>query len=102
MKTFRLVSLACCVLTSATLLAADNAPRVWTDNQGRKVEATFIKLENGAVYIQTAAGVIFNLPLDRLSLEDQELAKSLKPSATLMGQLPALADSARWPRLPHA
>ncbi|WP_009962943.1 DUF1549 domain-containing protein [Verrucomicrobium spinosum] len=94
MKTFRLVSLACCVLTSATLLAADNAPRVWTDNQGRKVEATFIKLENGAVYIQTAAGVIFNLPLDRLSLEDQELAKSLKPSATLMGQLPALADSA--------
>lgn len=94
MKTFHLVTLACCVLTSATLLAADHPPRVWTDNQGRKVEATFIKLENGTVYIQTAAGAIFNLPLDRLSLEDQQLAKTLKPAVNLMGQLPALADSA--------
>jgi hypothetical protein len=77
------------------LPAADApAPRIWTDVQGRKVEATFVKLENGTVYIQTAAGLVFPLPLNRLSEADQKLAQTLPPSESLMPSLAALGDGA--------
>lgn len=66
--------------------SASAAMRLWTDVQGRKVEASFVKLESGVVFMQTATGAIFSVPLERLSAEDQSLAKSLPATAA-----PALA-----------
>ncbi|WP_232289512.1 DUF1549 domain-containing protein [Verrucomicrobium spinosum] len=56
------------------------AARVWTDSQGRKVEAAFVKLDGDTVYIQLANGTVFPLPLARLSPADQEAARTLTPA----------------------
>ena len=75
-------------------LAAAPAMRVWTDSEGRKVEASFLKLESGTVFIQTVAGSIFSLPLERLSAEDQQIAKTLPPSDVMPLSLTPLAADA--------
>lgn len=64
----------------ATSCFAASAPRIWTDSQGRKTEASFVRVEGNTVYIRIAAtGVVFGLPMDRLSAEDQKIARTLKP-----------------------
>lgn len=78
----------------AASLDAAPAVRVWTDSQGRKVEASFIKLEGGTVFIQTANGTVFSLPLEKLSPEDQKLAKTLPPSALSTAVMAPLAADA--------
>ncbi|MEZ0386177.1 MAG: DUF1549 domain-containing protein [Verrucomicrobium sp.] len=102
MKARRLAALCAVFLgahvTDSTHAASQvlNEPgtRVWTDSQGRKVEATFIKLENETVYIQTMGGTVFTLPLNRLALEDQELAKSLPPAKPEIAKtLPTLGET---------
>jgi Protein of unknown function (DUF1553)/Protein of unknown function (DUF1549) len=73
------------ILIAGSCFAA-NTPRVWTDTQGRKTEASFVRLEGSTVYIRLAAtGAVFPLPLDRLSAEDQKLAKTLKPEPPAEG-----------------
>jgi hypothetical protein len=63
-----------------TGLQADNEVyRTWTDAQGRKLEATFRGIENGQVFLQVRNGYVYRLPLDKLSAEDQQAAKTLKP-----------------------
>lgn len=71
--------------------------RVWTDSQGRKVEATFIKLDGDTVYIQLANGTVFPLPMNRLSPEDQAIAKTLQPAenANAMMAVPTNASAAQ-------
>src|SRR6187401_1986915 len=71
--------------------------RIWTDTQGRKVEATFIKLDGETVYIQLANGTMFPLPLNRLIPEDQAIAKTLPPAenANAMTAVPTNASAAQ-------
>ncbi len=73
-------------LASALHGAEASVSRMWTDSQGRKVEASFIRLDGTTVYIKMVNGSVVALPLDRLSAEDQKLAKALPASAdpTLM------------------
>src|SRR5436190_2254538 len=53
----------------------------FTDSQGRKLEATFIKVENDTVYIQMpSTGQMYALPLSRLSEETQAAVKTMKPA----------------------
>lgn len=49
--------------------------RNWTDQSGRSVEAEFVKVEAGNVYLKMADGRILPFPFERLSAEDQELVK---------------------------
>ncbi len=78
MKTKSLL-LALGIVTLAVLPASAAVTRVWTDTQGRKLEATFIKIEGETIHIQAANGVIYALPLARFTAEDQALARTLQP-----------------------
>lgn len=80
----------------AAVTAADT-PRLWTDTQGRKLEAVFIKTEGDTVYLQLGNGVVHGLPLARLSPPDQELARRLPPSehAGALTSVPTNASAAQ-------
>ena len=55
-----------------------NAIREWSDRTGSfKVEAEFVRLENGRVVLKRKDGKEVKVPLSRLSPENRELAESL-------------------------
>jgi len=88
----KLLLLGLCAFT-CSVMTASAASRVWTDVSGRKVEATFIKLEGDTVYIQLANGQVFPLPLAKLSAEDQQIAKTLPPAENASAVLSVPTDA---------
>lgn len=52
--------------------------RIWTNAQGRQVNASFVRLEGENIILKTAEGVQHSFPLAVLSAEDQAYAKTLK------------------------
>ncbi len=50
--------------------------RVWTDNQGRSIDAELVSVEGNAVSLDVR-GKKFNIPLDTLSAKDQAFIKDL-------------------------
>jgi len=80
-----------------TMTATAATSRVWTDAQGRKVEATFIKLEGETITIQLANGTIYSLPVTKFSPEDQQIAKTLTPAenANALMAVPTNASAAQ-------
>ncbi|MDP1592566.1 MAG: SHD1 domain-containing protein, partial [Prosthecobacter sp.] len=93
--------LAVLLISAAVLRAQTPAPamRTWTSADGRKMEAAFIALEGDAVKVRMANGSTVDVPLTRLSAEDQAFAKSQTaapaPAATAPGEV---AASKTWPR----
>ena len=82
------------VLLFATASFAQSGPRTWTDTQGRKVEATFVRREDNTIFIRaTGTGTVFSLPLDKLSAEDQKVLQTLKPEGAAAA-LPSTATTA--------
>ncbi len=93
MKTRLFLPLAFALLVTG--IKADNEVyRTWTDTQGRKLEATFRGIENGQVFLQVRNGYVYRLPLDKLSAEDQQAAKTLKPEGLGIPADPNLAQAA--------
>ena len=68
--------------------------RIWHNNQGREVDATFRGLEDGNVFLQTRDGSVARLPLEMLSSEDQQIAKTLKPAGLGIPADPMVAQAA--------
>ncbi len=64
--------------------------RTWTDVQGRQLEAVFVKLEGGLIYLRTASGATVSLPLERLASLDQSYARALPsaPAGTVLSGMP--------------
>ncbi|MFZ4765644.1 MAG: DUF1549 domain-containing protein [Roseimicrobium sp.] len=91
------VLLGLCTVALSVLSVSAATTRVWTDSQGRKVEATFIKLEGENITIQLANGQIFTMPLSRFSAEDQQVAKTLPPheNASALASVPTNASAAQ-------
>ena len=56
--------------------AATPSMHTWTSTDGRKIEASFVALEDAGVKIRMANGSTFTVPLNRLSSADQTFAKS--------------------------
>ncbi|WP_265595175.1 DUF1549 domain-containing protein [Verrucomicrobium sp. BvORR106] len=85
------------LLVSAVPASAADSPRVWTDVQGRKVEALFLKLDGNVVYLQLGNGSVHGLSLERLSGADQLMARSLPPSphAEALISVPTNASAAQ-------
>ncbi len=50
----------------------------WTSTDGKSIQASFLRLEGENVVIKRNDGVIFTLPLNRLSPESQAQAKSAR------------------------
>ncbi len=68
-----------CLFIAGSAFAAGPTTRTWTDKNQRKVEATFLRIQDGEIWIQTLDETVHHLPLASLSPEDQALAKTLKP-----------------------
>ena len=68
--------------------------RIWHDTSGKTVDATFRGVENGNVFLQTRDGNVSRLPLERLTPEDQEIAKTLKPAGLGIPADPMVAQAA--------
>ncbi len=68
--------------------------RLWTDHEGRKVDAMFRGVKDGNVFLQTADGFVHRIPLDRLSTEDQEIARRMKPAGVGIPSDPNVAQAA--------
>ncbi len=77
-----------------TAPAANAVFRVWTDNQGRKLDATFRGLQDGNIFLQVRDGFVHRLPLAKLSAEDQQIAATLKPEGLGIPTDPNLAQQA--------
>lgn len=85
------------LLSVAAPAPAVDTPRLWTDNQGRKLEAVFLMTEGGIVYLQLGNGVVHALPLAVLSASDQEFARRMAPSehAAALTAVPTNASAAQ-------
>lgn len=84
MKTTKplLITLCCAALGLIAIQAADApASRLWTDNKGRQVEASFGGLDGDYVLLTTKDGNTHRFPLANLSAEDQQVAKTSKAPA---------------------
>ena len=81
-----------CLGAAAHLLRAADAPasRTWTSSDGRKIEAAFVSVQGDAVKIRLANGSTFDVPLSRLSAEDQAFVKTQTGGAPA-GSAPATA-----------
>ena len=65
-------------LMTCGAIAAGPTTRTWTDKNQRQVEATFLRIQDGEVWLQTLDEAVHHFPLTNLSAEDQALAKTLK------------------------
>ena len=90
---FVLLLLLCALLTPA-LRAENEVYRTWTSSDGRTMEATYRGIENGNVFLQVRNGLVYRLPLEKLSPADQEAARTLKPEGLGIPADPLLAQAA--------
>lgn len=82
------------VLACSMASAIDLTTRLWTDTQGRKVQATFYGLDGETVLLQTADGVTHRVPLKNLAAEDQKLAATLPRVPVVMPTSATVAQAA--------
>lgn len=68
--------------------------RVWHDTQGRPLEATFRGIEEGNIFLQARNGFVHRIPMDRMSAEDQAIAKTLKVDGLGIPADPNVAQAA--------
>ncbi|MFM2165633.1 MAG: hypothetical protein RIS79_4 [Verrucomicrobiota bacterium] len=85
------------VLLAATSALAQGALRTWTSTDGRKIEAAFVSTTVDAVKIRMANGSTFDVPLARLSPEDQAFVKAQTSAAQNAEVSPSRALK-EWPR----
>lgn len=75
-----MLGLTCLAIGLAPVRGEDAASRIWTDKQGRQVDAVFLGLQGDNISLQTKDGRTFTFALSNLSPEDQNFAKSAKPA----------------------
>lgn len=85
------------VLLTATTVLAQGPLRTWTSTDGRKIEAAFVSTTVDAVKIRMANGSTFDVPLARLSPEDQAFVKA-QTSAALNAEVSPSRALKEWPR----
>ncbi|MCB1227088.1 MAG: DUF1549 domain-containing protein, partial [Verrucomicrobiales bacterium] len=87
-----LAALAFCHLALEAELEAES--RIWTDHQGRTLEAEFVGLEGDTVLFKSSTGATVRVELAKLSAEDQKIAASSTPAPqhiTIDGEVAAAA-----------
>ena len=77
-------------LTQPSLVAA----RTWRDQQGRAINAKFVRTNGTVVVLRTAAGRVIMVPLVQLSPEDQQYVRQ-KVDRTVPGARPLLPSEAQ-------
>lgn len=99
MTRFLLVAL---ILPAIFAQAQQEAFRTWKSTDGRAVEASFQGIEGANVKIKGRNGVVFSVPLERLSAEDQAWAKAQTASTATPAAAPNTSESpaaeTTWPK----
>lgn len=85
-KTASTLAAFCCLLS-----AVQAAPRAWTDDTGRKVEAEYIRIQGPDVLLKLHNGETVHVPLTKLSPQDQQFIHTQHRTA------PSQAPKA-WPK----
>ena len=73
--------------------------RTWTAVNGKEVEAEFVSNEKGIVKLKLKSGKVFEVPLNKLSIGDQEFLKNKSPSKETIDEeaqfkfLPLISDA---------
>lgn len=78
-------------LLTGLLHSAPQAPRTWTNKDGRSITASFVEVSGNQVMIQLVNGTRTQVALDTLSQADQDYVKSL-PTGNA-----ATAGALAWP-----
>jgi hypothetical protein len=86
-----MLGLGCLAIGYSSVSAADAASRIWTDKQGRQVEAKFIGLEGDNISLETADGRPFTFAITNLSEADQNFARTAKAPAADASSAPGYA-----------
>lgn len=85
-------------LLLAGLSHAEGEMRIWTDEQGRKIEARISGLDGNQVVLELKDGRKVPYPLAKLSAEDAHYARGFNPSSTDDNSATqALNFDAEWP-----
>ncbi|MBL9114280.1 MAG: DUF1549 domain-containing protein [Verrucomicrobiaceae bacterium] len=69
-----------CIALGLSPVRGEETSRIWTDKQGRQVEAMFLGIEGDNISLQTNDGRTFTFALSNLSADDQAFAKTAKPA----------------------
>lgn len=77
------------------LCAQTTATRTWTSTDGRKIEAAYLSATADSVKVRLANGSTFDIPLSRLSAEDQTYVKAQAAAPSAPTTVPV---SKEWPR----
>jgi len=81
-----------CIAIAAAALASSGMARTWTEAEtGKKIEAEYVRFEDGKVILKMG-GRLTQVPLDRLSEEDQAFVKG-----AVSGVSPNVT-AGEWPR----
>jgi hypothetical protein len=93
-------ALSLLVLIGSVIAAPDEEYRTWTDTSGKfKVEAAFVKLENGKVDLKRKDnGKVLSLDIEKLSKTDADLAKKLASEAAKPTKTEPKQSSASTPK----
>lgn len=68
---------------------AEGAPRVWTDVQGRQIEAVLIGVNGAAATVVRSDGILFDLKAERISAGDKAFIREwVSENAGTIGTLP--------------
>ncbi len=90
-----------CTACLTTAVVADEEVRTWTDATGSfKTRAAFVALDGDQITLKREDGKTVKLPLDRLSKEDQAVARQIvrtARAATAEPQVVARSESS-WPQ----
>ncbi len=81
------------VMLASFLDAQDAAPRPWKDMQGRIIQAVMVGATADSVTLRMSDGKEHQIPLARLSAEDQAFVKSQTPASVPSVAAPAPAAS---------
>jgi len=80
-------------LTAGFLFASTTTAETWTDVTGKyRIEATYLKVDEGKVHLQKADGSTIAVPIKQLSPESIELAKRKYEASQSNGASPASAS----------
>lgn len=74
------------ILLSTTIAKAE--VRDWTSDVGTNTTAEFISFQNGAVTLRTTDGRMLDVPLERLSQEDQDYVQNISADTFLSDPTP--------------
>ena len=75
---------------------AEQGFRIWTATDGRQIEAQYLRVRDGSVYVKFQGSTI-SFPFDRLSISDRKFVREAAAKDDQTDQLPEVGDEETLP-----